>query len=432
MWHSPRRFWRLLLQRSESFQQDYGSAATLRLSVGVVLSLGVFNEWDRRRRRRRQQAIENTSSTVQSFHAPLNDSERCRLPLCADLATARCESFSAPPSSLPEHHHQQHRLPSVGSQLKQKQQHRHMLRTRQTLRKMEQDSSAERLADRYTVNWAEPLGEGSFGVVYLGFDKRSGDAVAVKKISKAHTGVEALQLEIRALLHLRDSGGHPNICSLREHFSEDDGYYYLILDLVVGGELFDHLVAQGAYSEADAARLVREVASALAFLHGGPGLIHGDLKPENLMLSSSNPSDAVIKVIDFGCAVIMNDQDGDLDDDPKFSTINATACPAPTPAPVLLHGRTLAYSPPEILSQSVTKVEPSVDMWALGTCAETTWSTMDSWFGAGLLTRHVSQVPFSMSCLPAFILMTSPGRPLMRKSGPTFCKANLHRSATRL
>ena len=47
---------------------------------------------------------------------------------------------------------------------------------------------------------------------------------------------------------------------------------------VSGGEMFDHLVAVGAYSEADAARLLREVASALAFLHG-IGVVHGDLKP---------------------------------------------------------------------------------------------------------------------------------------------------------
>lgn len=242
------------------------------------------------------------------------------------------------------------KLPSVDEQLKQHRQR--MLRTRQTVRKMEEDSSSERLENRYSIDWNTPLGEGSFGVVYLGVDRKSGERVAVKKISKKLTGAHELQLEMRALLHLRDSGGHPNICSLRENFSED-GYYYLILDLVEGGEMFFHLVEQGAYSEADAARLVREVASALAFLHGGPGLIHNDLKPENLMLSSRNPSDAVIKLIDFGCAAVMID---DEDDDEVLAT------------PTNLNGRTLAYCPPEVLDQSRKTLDPSVDMWALVCC----------------------------------------------------------------
>jgi hypothetical protein len=138
---------------------------------------------------------------------------------------------------------------------KQQQRRKQLLRSRQTMRKMEDDSSSELLQHRYNINWKEPLGEGSFAVVYLGIDKKSGERVAVKKISKKYTGAHGLQREMHALLHLRDAGGHPNICSLRENFSED-GYYYLILDLVEGGEMFDHLVSQGAYSEADAARLV--------------------------------------------------------------------------------------------------------------------------------------------------------------------------------
>jgi serine/threonine protein kinase len=49
---------------------------------------------------------------------------------------------------------------------------------------------------------------------------------------------------------------------------EDYSHFYLVMDLISGGELFDHLSHDGAYSEADAARLIFEIASALAFLHG--------------------------------------------------------------------------------------------------------------------------------------------------------------------
>ena len=110
-------------------------------------------------------------------------------------------------------------------------------------------------------------------------------------IPKQYTDDAAFQKEMDALLHIRQSGGHPNICVLKENF-EQRGNYYLVLDLINGGELFDHLISNGTYSEADAARLVKEIASALAFLHG-TGLVHADMKPENLMLSTPNTSDSV-------------------------------------------------------------------------------------------------------------------------------------------
>ncbi|EEC42769.1 predicted protein, partial [Phaeodactylum tricornutum CCAP 1055/1] len=124
--------------------------------------------------------------------------------------------------------------------------------------------------------------------------------VALKKISRRYTNSSAFKTETDALLRIFDNGGHPNISGLRDMY-EDHNFYYLILDLVTGGEMFEHLIHYGAYSEADAARLMYEVASALAFLHG-VGVVHADLKPENLLLSTKNRMDGTIKMIDFGCA----------------------------------------------------------------------------------------------------------------------------------
>lgn len=96
-------------------------------------------------------------------------------------------------------------------------------------------------------------------------------------IPKAYTDEDSFQREIDALLKVRENGSHPNICRLQENF-EKRGNFYLVMDLIQGGEMFDHLAANGAYSEERAARLARETASALAFLHG-IGLVHADLKP---------------------------------------------------------------------------------------------------------------------------------------------------------
>jgi serine/threonine protein kinase len=226
-----------------------------------------------------------------------------------------------------------------------------ILRRHQTITKLKDTATKATLESRYKTQWQKPLGEGSFGSVYLATDRVTGESVAVKKIPKDMTDSASFQREMDALLHLRDNSGHPHICGLKENFEEGE-YFYLVLDLVSGGEMFDHLCEKGAYSEADAARLVREVASALAFLHG-IGIVHGDMKPENLMLSSSNSSDAVIKIVDFGCAQVM------IEDGP-LANKNVTRAASNTPA----------YSPPEILEKkkmnSKDSIDASFDMWALG------------------------------------------------------------------
>ena len=217
-----------------------------------------------------------------------------------------------------------------------------------TIRRMEDTSTKDTLRSRYDVEWKNPLGEGGFGAVYIATDRRTKELVAVKKISKRLTDDASFQKEMNAFLHIRHKGGHPNICGLRENFDEG-GCYYLVLDLVSGGEMFDHLINNGAYSEFDAARLVREVASALAFLHG-IDVVHGDLKPENLMLSSKKATDAVIKVVDFGCAEV---NDGAS---PFYEEVTHIAANTP------------GYSAPEIIDKRsrLTQLAPSMDMFSIG------------------------------------------------------------------
>lgn len=135
------------------------------------------------------------------------------------------------------------------------------------------------LEDRFEVNWDNPVGEGAFGLVYKAKDRRTGDRVAIKAVPRSAGNSTAFKREIDALVYLKEQGGHPAICQLRANYQTDD-YFYFVLDLVEGGEMFDHLASHGPYSEADAARLIREIASALAFLHG-IHMVHGDMKPEN-------------------------------------------------------------------------------------------------------------------------------------------------------
>ena len=135
---------------------------------------------------------------------------------------------------------------------------------------------------------------------------------------------------------------------------------------------FDHLIEHGAYSEADAARLLREVSSALAFLHG-IGIVHADLKPENIMLSSRKSTEAAIKLVDFGCANIIPDSEtrspieSGVDDNALMWDAMAKIAKVSTATrPSNDRGTTPAYCPPESFDNSVAPIDPSMDMWAVG------------------------------------------------------------------
>ncbi|KAL3942043.1 MAG: hypothetical protein SGBAC_003704 [Bacillariaceae sp.] len=220
-----------------------------------------------------------------------------------------------------------------------------MLERRKTLKRLKEGRDKRKLEDVYHVNWEAPLGEGGFGAVFAAANKNTGKFAALKVISKEYTNDDGFRREMEALLQIRGLGGHPNLCGLHENFDEG-GKFYLTLDYISGGEMFDHLINSGAYSEADAARLIREVASALSFLHGS-SIVHCDLKPENLMLSTENRNDSVVKIIDFGTAQVLDE----------------TANPM-VPSSDL--GTTPAYCPPEVLEDPASMKQPSMDIWAVG------------------------------------------------------------------
>ncbi|EED87712.1 calcium-dependent protein kinase, partial [Thalassiosira pseudonana CCMP1335] len=178
------------------------------------------------------------------------------------------------------------------------------------------------------------LGEGAYGKVHPARVKSTGEKVCLDCLM--HLCAD-MQSETDALVRIYDNGGHPNISGLRDMY-EDNNHYYLILDLIPGGEMFDHLIKYGQYSEEDASRLVQEILSALAFLHN-IGVVHADLKPENILLCSKKKGAETVKIIDFGCAKIRQ------------------TIPAST--------GTRAYWAPEAFQKDVQTTE-AIDIWSVG------------------------------------------------------------------
>ena len=153
-----------------------------------------------------------------------------------------------------------------------------LVRKHATLRLLDKYKTQTSVDSKYTWNKDKIVGSGAYSQVFKAKSKETGEIVALKNISKKYTDSQYFQQEVEAMLYIQERGGHPHVISLHEHF-EDGDFFILILDFIQGGELFDHLIEMGAYSENDAARIVRQVASALLFLHG-IGLVHADLKPE--------------------------------------------------------------------------------------------------------------------------------------------------------
>lgn len=115
--------------------------------------------------------------------------------------------------------------------------------------------------------------------------------------------------------------------------------FYLVMELVQGKELFDKIVERGQYSEKDAAHIVRQILSAVEYLHKND-IAHRDLKPENLLLvKPKDPTEIVIT--DFGLS--------------KFA--------APHEAMKAACG-TLSYVAPEVLKMEGYGKE--VDLWSVG------------------------------------------------------------------
>ena len=149
---------------------------------------------------------------------------------------------------------------------------------------------------RFKYDFVKAIGRGHFGTVYLACLKTQPmQLVAVKSmIKKKVQGVqERLEREIRILFSL----DHPNIIRLYEVF-EDAKYVHLVTEYCSGGELFEHIVAMGRYSEPDAVGLLRKILLAVNNLHHN-NVCHRDLKPENFMFED-NTETAELKLIDFG------------------------------------------------------------------------------------------------------------------------------------
>ncbi|KAK6077102.1 hypothetical protein SCUP234_06841 [Seiridium cupressi] len=214
----------------------------------------------------------------------------------------------------------------------------------------------------------EKMGDGAFSNVYRARDT-TGDAgeVAIKVVRKFEMN-NMQRANILKEVQIMRQLDHPNIIKLID-FSESRQYYYIILELAPGGELFHQIVRLTYFSEDLSRHVITQVAKALEYLHEERGVVHRDIKPENILFEPvpvvpskvpkpKQPGDedkvdegefipgygaggiGQIKIADFGLSKIVWE--------------NSTMTPCGT----------VGYTAPEIVKDE--RYSKSVDMWALG------------------------------------------------------------------
>ncbi|KAL7534532.1 hypothetical protein ACHAXR_005935 [Thalassiosira sp. AJA248-18] len=184
-----------------------------------------------------------------------------------------------------------------------------------------------------TYDIVRVLGEGAYGMVFAAKLKSNGKSVALKAMPREFTGQTDFEREVAALQLLSEKHdddpskvekkdnsvvtGQDRIVKLYD-LHRDDENYYLAMELVEGGELFDYLISRGPFSEGLAANFLRQFAEGISYTHS-KGLVHADLKPENLLLTTTKLTnegnegeESSLKLVDFGCACTHDTSKKDL------------------------------------------------------------------------------------------------------------------------
>lgn len=197
-------------------------------------------------------------------------------------------------------------------------------------------SNYKNIKDTYKIEGT--IGRGSFATVKRAKFRATGERFAVKVLSKrkmSQEDIAALSKEIEILKSI----DHPNIVKLVDIY-EDERHVCLVMELLLGGELFDQIIENDKFSEYEAREATKAIIDAIDYCHG-LGIIHRDIKPENLLLQSKEAGITSLKIADFGLARCLDQ-----------NQLASTTCGTP------------GYVAPEVLMQMPYGRE--CDYWSIG------------------------------------------------------------------
>ncbi len=156
------------------------------------------------------------------------------------------------------------------------------------------------LGEGKELNYSNILG--GYGKVMKCVHKSSGEVRAVKIMEKEKISPPE-QVRLKYEIDILKNLTHPNILRLFEVF-EDKKQIYLVTEFCSGGELFDEIQKRNTFTERDAAGIIKQLLSAIAYCHN-QNVCHRDLKPENILMDENDKK--TIKLIDFGTSQVFNE-----------------------------------------------------------------------------------------------------------------------------
>ena len=149
------------------------------------------------------------------------------------------------------------------------------------------------------------MGVGGTGIVYELLHKTNGQRYAMKEMEiKNKAQMQMALSEAEMLKDIMENISHPNIMHIEKVF-QVGSKFYLVFPLCTGGELYEHVIRRGHFTEQDAAVIIRDIVSGLHALHEHD-ILHLDIKPENILFDS-DAADARIKITDFGLSKVFSD-----------------------------------------------------------------------------------------------------------------------------
>lgn len=155
------------------------------------------------------------------------------------------------------------------------------------------------LVDRYEIR--EIIGEGGMAIVYRALDHRLNRDVAVKIMRDEMAADEEFRRRFCTESHAVAMLSHPNIVAVYD-VSHNDNVEYIVMELVDGITLKQYMERKGMVAWKEVVHFTKQISKALAHAHER-GIIHRDIKPQNIMLLR----DGTIKVGDFGIAALENE-----------------------------------------------------------------------------------------------------------------------------